>query len=314
MCSTGPGRKVDYIRANEVSRFLLALEHPWEGFFEVALHCGMTPQELFRLRKEDVDLEARQIRIARPAGRGTTKAPHVIPFSNLLAMTLRIASGSRASSLVFPTVDDSRRPSGVEAALRHGLLGADLVLGYEHRCRVPGCGYRERVAGAGQRTCPRHGVMLWPTPVARPIGVRHLRYTTQSLLTDARADAATVRAVLRGGQPRTQIETYRHRDSTEWPEAHARKSRAATVVEPRDTSLAAWAGGVREVYTVPQAARALGVSTSTVRARIACGDLWASRSALRRAHLITPGDLAYFLSEHSVDLVRRPRRRRRPVR
>ncbi len=104
-------RTPDFLRATEVPGVLAALPDRWRPVFATALYAGLRKGEVLGLRKEDVDLERRQIVVRRSHERDKTKGtPGSPPRSTLTwsratwwRRSIASASGStRTSRLVTP--------------------------------------------------------------------------------------------------------------------------------------------------------------------------------------------------------------------
>jgi integrase len=119
------------------------------------LLAGLRKGELRALRKADVDLDARTIRVARSGQRKTTKGGHedVIPIASELLPFLKAAIDASPSELVFPGTEGRmmREDVKLQAVLRRAMARAGIVLGYEHRCRKHGCKHREKQADNSPR-------------------------------------------------------------------------------------------------------------------------------------------------------------------
>ena len=63
---------------------------------------------------------------------------------------------------------------------------------------------------ASERRCPKHGVMLWPKPIVRPIRFYDLRHTTASHLMQAGAPVQDVQKLLRHHALKIKANIYGH--------------------------------------------------------------------------------------------------------
>jgi len=209
-----PRRAPEYLRAHEVPLVLAAVAHRWRPIFATAIYTGLRRGELLGLRKQDVDVTARLLTVARSYDHDTTKGGHgdVIPIARQLVPYLEYAMKSSPSELVFPGPDGKMLSSHtpLEDVLRRTMKHAGLVLGYEHVCRKKGCTHSEIAPDATLRHCPKHRMKLWPKARQRAIRFHDLRHTTASLLMMAGANPAAVQRILRHSDPRITTEIYGH--------------------------------------------------------------------------------------------------------
>jgi integrase len=80
--------------ADDVDMLLSLAEEPWRSMFTVLAYTGMRRSELLALRWEDVDLDARVIRVRDGK---TARARRTIPMAPIVAETL----DSPGSGLIF---------------------------------------------------------------------------------------------------------------------------------------------------------------------------------------------------------------------
>jgi integrase len=209
-----PRRMPEYLRTHEVPVVLAHVPRKWQPLFATAIYTGLRRGELLGLRKQDVDLDARLLTVARSYDHDTTKGGHadVIPIAKELVPFLREALTRSPSELVFPAPDGTMfsQYTPLEEVLRRAMKHAGIVLGYEHVCRKKGCTHAELASDATIRHCPEHGMKLWPKAKVRPIRFHDLRHTTASLLMMAGANAAAVQRILRHSDPRITTEVYGH--------------------------------------------------------------------------------------------------------
>ncbi len=211
-----PRRQYDYLRAEEVPRLLAALSPDLRPLFAVAIYTGLRKGELLALRKEDVDLEARRLTVARSHDRDTTKGNRadVIPIAEEAVPYFQQASAASLSELLFPAPDGSmrRRDFKAQAILQRALGRAGIVSGWKLICRRKGCGYQEEADEAEAKRCPRCAMRLWTKPKPRRLRFHDLRGTCASLLIQSGASPAAVASVLRHSDPNLTMRRYAHMD------------------------------------------------------------------------------------------------------
>ncbi|HUL60466.1 MAG TPA: tyrosine-type recombinase/integrase [Anaeromyxobacteraceae bacterium] len=142
-----PKRLPQYPRPEEVRLVLAALDARWRGLFATAFYLGLRRGEVIALRKSDVDLGARTIRIARSRDSDTTKGGHedLLPIPNELLSWIERAMARSSSDVLFPRDDGQQHAPDVQLqdVLRRALARAGVVNGYTHKCRRKGCGHSE---------------------------------------------------------------------------------------------------------------------------------------------------------------------------
>ncbi len=211
-----PRRQYDYLRADEVPRLVDALSPELRPLFAVAIYTGLRKGELLALRKEDVDLGARLLRVARSYDRDTTKGNRadVIPIAEESVPYFQQAIAGSPSELLFPAPDGSmrRRDFKAQAILQRALGRAGIVSGWKLVCRRKGCGYLEEAAEAEAKRCPRCDMRLWAKPKPRRLRFHDLRGTCASLLIQSGASPAAVASVLRHSDPNLTMRRYAHMD------------------------------------------------------------------------------------------------------
>ena len=217
VCDTEP-RKVprriyDTLSTEEAERLLPHLPADWRGFFAVALYAGLRKGEAAGLRKTDVDLERGTITIHASYDCETTKGGHadVIPLPEPLRPYAE-AGMETPGPYLFGAPDGSMRTTDLQPQilLRRALGRAELVTGYEHRCRTHHCGYKTREKDAAPRDCPTCDARLWPVPLPRPLRFHDLRHSCATILLRAGVDVHRVQRILRHASVTTTAGTYAH--------------------------------------------------------------------------------------------------------
>src|SRR5262249_49923286 len=114
--------------------------------------------------------------------------------------------------LVFPGPKGAmmRRDVALDDILRRALARAGVVVGYEHRCRRHGCGFREKHNESDAGKCPRCGYQLYAKPIPRHVRFHDCRHTTATLLLKEGVPLAVVQKVLRHSDPKLTAEIYGH--------------------------------------------------------------------------------------------------------
>ncbi len=211
-----PKRLPRYLRPDEVLLVLAALDARWRGLFATAVYLGLRRGEVIALRKDDVDLRARTIRIGRSGDSDTTKGGHedLLPLPDELVPWIEAAMKRTPSELLYPQEDGRQHAPDVrlQDVLRRAMKRAGLVVGYDHRCRRKGCGFSERKPDAEAGRCPRCQMRLWPVAEPKPMRFHDLRHSTATLLLKAGVPLATVQKILRHTDPKITSEVYGHLD------------------------------------------------------------------------------------------------------
>src|SRR5438067_10688657 len=221
-----PKRKPATLAAQDVPALLAALSAEWRPMFATALFLGLRRGELIALRKEDLDVAAGTLTVARSRDADTTKGGRAVtlPIPAALEPFLEAAVRASPSEWLFPKPDGSRRDLelDVTAVLRRALGRAGIVEGYEHRCHKARCGYVARAADSAQRRCPEDGHALWLRPLPRRLSFHSLRHTCATLLAKARVHPKVAQQILRHADVETTLAIYTHVDLTDMREALAR--------------------------------------------------------------------------------------------
>jgi len=176
-----PKRLVEYLRWHEVPLVLGELRTPWRWIVAVAVYTGLRKGEIFGLERQDVDFASGELRVRRSWDSDTVKDREavVLPIARGLRPHLKEALGaSTRGTLLFSRANGSMYPRDVASddRLRRAMARAGIVLGYEHRCRRKGCGYRAMMASSDAGACPRCGFMLWAKPIPRHVRFHDLRH------------------------------------------------------------------------------------------------------------------------------------------
>ncbi len=210
-----PKRLPQCLRPDEVRLLLAALDAHWPGLFATAVYLGLRRGEVIALRKSDVDLDARTLRVGRGTG-DTTKGGHedLLPIPDELLPWVGHAMNQSPSAILFPQESGEQHAPDVQLqhVLRRALARAGIVNGWEHRCRRKGCGYSERHPYAEPGRCPKCGMRLWPVADQKRLRFHHLRHSTGTLLLKAGVPLATVQRILRHTDPKITSEVYGHLD------------------------------------------------------------------------------------------------------
>src|SRR5256885_1009125 len=221
-----PNRKRATLAAEDVPALLAALSPEWRPMFATALFLGLRRGELIALRKEDLDLAAGTLTVARSGDGGRTRAGRTVtlPIPAARDPFLEAAVRTSRSEWLFPKPDGSRRnlDLDVTAVLRRALGRAGIVEGYEHRCRKARCGYVTRAADTAQRRCPKDGHALWLRPLPQSLSFHSLRHTCATLLAKARVHPKVAQQILRHADVETTLAIYTHVDLGDMREALSR--------------------------------------------------------------------------------------------
>jgi integrase len=206
----------DFLRLEEIPRFLAGVAEQHRAYCAMPIFTGLRRGEIHALRRSDVDLERRLIRVSKSGERNQTKTGHkrTVPILPPLVPFLTEALEVSDSDFVFPAEDGGIRPATYAAAkiVRRGLRKADLVVGYTHKCRRKGCGYTARHDDAEKRKCLKCNFTLWPSPIDRGITFHHLRHTFATLARQNGVDSFPLMRML-GHRSEKMLERYSHADA-----------------------------------------------------------------------------------------------------
>jgi integrase len=199
----------------EVRRFLRKLRRDRRREAYVSILLGPRPGELKALQKGDISGRGRLITIRRSNHRNKTKTGKVrtLPVPYRLWPVLMDAIRRSPSHLVFPAADGrmQRRDKRLGRTLRHALVRAGVVTGYQYRCRMNhGCGHEEmrptKERGARCR-CGRRFYVHGVPPKIRWYDLRHISAT---LHTQAGCDPLVIKRALGHAVKDTTGKTYVH--------------------------------------------------------------------------------------------------------
>lgn len=129
-----PTREPSYLKAREVLLVLDEVDSELQPLFALAIYGGLRKGELLALKKEDVDLDARLVKVARSGESSTTKGKREksVPIAAELLPYLKRAMDTSPSALMFPKPDGSmmRRDVSFQRILRNAMGRAGIVTGY----------------------------------------------------------------------------------------------------------------------------------------------------------------------------------------
>lgn len=216
----------------ELTAAIEELETPWREAAGAAAWLLMRPGELFALRREDVDMDARIVTVRRSWDREQPKDgdERIVPIFRwaepYLERALRRAEGI-GGPLVFPDVDGTMMPRTNETKIARRLRAAmvraaakgrapSLVTSWTLKCRRRHdsgvhCHYEtvvDRLPASGPPRCPRCGFKLWPVGQARPVRWYDLRHTGATLLIELGVKPHVVSSMLGHHDLELTMRTY----------------------------------------------------------------------------------------------------------
>ncbi|BDG04984.1 hypothetical protein AMOR_39800 [Anaeromyxobacter oryzae] len=200
----------------EWSAVLAQVQEEWRGPVALGLYAGLRAGEVFGLRKEDVDLRADIIMVARSWDAPRTKDGKSLPVPVAPGLKPFLVEAMKSPGpFVFPQADGSMQPRDLRLGkmLRAAIREAGVVDGYEHRCRAWRCGWRERHQTADlPEACPRCGkAALWARPLPRHVTFHGTRHSFGTAVVRS-AGLAVAQKLLRHSDPRLTANTYTHLD------------------------------------------------------------------------------------------------------
>jgi integrase len=219
---------------------------PWRWAAAICTYAGTRPGEAFGLRKDDVDLATRRMRIERSWSAPFPKNQRAREILIVPELVLHLEAAMRASPnhLVLPRADGELFAPTIRwnlvDHLRRAMVAAGFVAHYEHTCRRCKSLVRHGVEGAPavwtwthadaeQRACPACGMKLWITPVPRPMVFKNLRTTHATILRKAHVDLGATQRQLGHSDPKITAAVY---DQSELEDERAAIERALTFAPP----------------------------------------------------------------------------------
>lgn len=211
-----PKRIYSTLTVAEVALVLPKLRPDRRRLSKTILLVGLRPGEAMGLRKVDVDLEARMLKVRRSHARNQTKTgkEREFPIPDDLVADLREAMAESPSELVFPKPDGTRMRADTKLArtLRTAMAAAGLVDGYRYHCRRKGCGRVDQSREMIDPYCPACGMRMLRVAIPRHIRFYDLRHSSASLHRKAKCDPLVIQEMLGHSPGNTTDSTYTHLD------------------------------------------------------------------------------------------------------
>ncbi len=209
-----PETVVTILAPEEVLPFFAALRVQDRPLFATAILTGLRKGELCGLAKPDVDLRRRLLTVRRSYDRPFPKSRQQrdVRVPEELVPFLEYAIAASPCEWLFPA-EDGRMRSPLwkpEKVLQPALRRAEIVDGYTHVCRRKGCCHREEHADGTIRSCPEHGIKLWPKARVRHLRFHDLRHTYGSVLLMLGANLVSVQRLLGHSDPKITERRYSH--------------------------------------------------------------------------------------------------------
>ena len=134
-------------------------------------------------------------------------------YADQLRPHLEKALKEAPGELVFPKPDGSMqsRKLRLNRMLRAAIARAGLIEGFEHRCRAPHCGWKERRPDSKvPEACPSCGKpSVWAKPIPRHVRFHDTRHSGGTAMVK-KAGMAVAQKFLRHSDVRLTIHTYGH--------------------------------------------------------------------------------------------------------
>jgi integrase len=203
------------LQPDEFEPVLAEVPEVWKGPVATALYAVMREGEIFGLLKEHVDLKAGVIMVRRSWDAPRTKDGKAlpVPIADQLRPYLEAALRDAPGELVFPKPDGSMqsRKLRLNRMLRAAIARAGLIEGFEHRCRAPHCGWKERRPDSKvAAVCPKCAKpSLWAKPIPRHVRFHDTRHSGGTAMVK-KAGMAVAQKFLRHSDVRLTIHTYGH--------------------------------------------------------------------------------------------------------
>ncbi|HEY3447524.1 MAG TPA: hypothetical protein VGK67_14310 [Myxococcales bacterium] len=203
------------LQPEEFEPVIAEVPEVWKGAVATALYAVMREGEIFGLLKEHVDLKAGVIMVCRSWDAPRTKDGNAlpVPIADQLRPHLEKALRDAPGELVFPKPDGSMqsRKLRLNRMLRAAIARAGLIEGFEHRCRAPHCGWKERRPDSKvPEACPNCGKpSVWAKPIPRHVRFHDTRHSGGTAMVK-KAGMAVAQKFLRHSDVRLTIHTYGH--------------------------------------------------------------------------------------------------------
>ena len=185
-------KDVRFLELEAIPAVLAAIPPQHRLFCAIAIYCGLRKGEVCGLKWEDLDFKRRLMWIRRSYDKQTTKTrrSRPVPIPDELLGLIAKELAERHSEFLCPRPDGGMRTKDLDASsiVRKAVRDAGLLVGYDHKCRRKGCGFRERRDDAKEGRCPRCGYRLMPIPVGQKITFHDLRSTAATHVADRTRD------------------------------------------------------------------------------------------------------------------------------
>lgn len=209
---TKPEREV--VTISEARAFLPMLRPDRRRLALFLLYLGSRPGEAIALRKEDVNLEKRELVIRRSRSRDRTKTGGVrrVPIPDGLFPAIKEAIELSPSEYVFTGIDGGKMRDDTKLArtLQDAFRKAGLVTGWEYICGRKSCGFRETIPERKPRRCPSCDRKLLIYGVPRRVRIYDLRHSAATLHREAGCDPLVIQLTLGHSSRNTTDSIYTH--------------------------------------------------------------------------------------------------------
>lgn len=211
-----PRRVYSVLTKEEAVQLLPYLREDRRRLSKTVLLVGLRPGEALGLKKIDVDLRAKKLKVRRSHGRDQTKTgkEREFPIPDELVEDLRAAIAESPSEYVFPKADGTRQRSDTKLArmLRSAMRAARICTGFRYICRRKGCRFQEeREVEERDPDCPKCGMRLWCSPIPKALRFYDLRHSSATLHRKAKCDPMVISEML-GHTLNITDGTYTHLD------------------------------------------------------------------------------------------------------
>jgi integrase len=186
-----PRKHRELLTPEECGELIGAASKTFRCMFAMALYYGQRKNEILGFTRSQIDFKRRTLHLISTKTGVERDVPIVPEFEPLLVAQMEMTSGEYLFALDGRR---RRRDDKLQERLASALCAAQVIVGFDHKCRK--CGHSIRRLTSKVERCPNDCMKLLPVSVARPIDFHGLRHICASLHRRAGCDPLIIRLLL----------------------------------------------------------------------------------------------------------------------